>query len=106
VSDLRRNGASQPALLRSDLQAVRRPRYGCSGRRVEISNADTWSGVRIDFGDTQLPEDTPLFVNGIECQAREAHLGGIVIQPVAAWDESRRLIEERRQVLLQSWKEG
>jgi ADP-ribosyl-[dinitrogen reductase] hydrolase len=67
------------------------------GRPVNVSNEDIWRGVRVKSGDTVLPKDTRLFINGIECQAREAHFGGIVIQPVAAWEERKRQIAQRRE---------
>lgn len=35
-----------------------------------------------------LNEDAPVFVDGIACWAREAHFGGIVVQPVAGWLKS------------------
>jgi hypothetical protein len=44
-----------------------------------VSNAEIWSGVKIKAGDLELPKDTLLTVNGVECRAREAHFGGIVI---------------------------
>jgi hypothetical protein len=72
-----------------------------TGQKVDVSNADIWSGVRIDMSGKILAEDTALFVNGIECQAREARFGGIVIQPVTAWQEYERQIAERRQARMQ-----
>ncbi len=38
----------------------------------------------IEVDGTDLPEETPVFVRGIECRAQEARFGGIVIQPVEA----------------------
>ena len=60
-----------------------------AGRKVELANEDLWGGVRISVGDTVLSKDAKLFVNGIECRAREARFGGVVVQPVEAWERSR-----------------
>lgn len=61
-----------------------------SGRAVQVSNSDMWSGVEIRASQSTLPKDTRLFVNGIECRAREARFGGIVVQPLAAWGPRKR----------------
>lgn len=75
-----------------------------SGQKVDVSNADNWSGVRINGAGKTVPEESTLVVNGIKCQAREAHFGGIVIQPVAAWQEYERQIAERRKALMEVWE--
>jgi hypothetical protein len=33
-------------------------------------------------------EKLPLFVKGVECRAREHRFGGVVVQPLEAWDEA------------------
>jgi hypothetical protein len=46
-------------------------------------------GVLITSGDTVKrgaeAENAALFVNGVVCRAKEAHFGGVVVQPLCAW---------------------
>src|SRR5215208_1847797 len=58
----------------------------CAGRPVELSNETILgTGVRIENSDGRLPDNASLFAHGLECRAREAHSGGIVVQPAEAW---------------------
>lgn len=46
--------------------------------------------IRTSAGTAKSPdaETLPLFASGIECRAREHRFGGVVVQPVQAWDEA------------------
>lgn len=68
----------------------------CQGRLLD------WAGRPVDLANTSLPgagiqvsnrddvfidDDTPIFIDGIACWAREAHPDGVVVQPIAGWLE-------------------
>jgi hypothetical protein len=72
----------------------RYPRYVCvvcvasaeskDGQPVEAVNAEAWSGIELCLRDSGQPIDGDrLYIQGVECVAREAHFGGVVIQPIA-----------------------
>jgi hypothetical protein len=44
--------------------------------------------IRTATGRLTSPEaeKTPLFARGIECRAQEHRFGGVVVQPLEAWD--------------------
>jgi hypothetical protein len=74
----------------------RYPRYLCracaakvedeSGRRLEITNANSEDGIRVAYADTGEERiSRECFVQGIRCWAREAHMGGVVVQ---AYDDA------------------
>jgi hypothetical protein len=59
-----------------------------NGDAVELSNVDISGGlaIRTSDGATALePEMMPLFCQGVECRAREYRFGGVVVQPLEAW---------------------
>lgn len=69
----------------------RYPRYLCrecaskvadeTGRRLEITNANSADGIRIVYANTNEERiSRECFVLGVRCWAREAHMGGVVIQ--------------------------
>lgn len=62
------------------------------GRAVTLLNTDPLGyGLRIAAGNDVVERtaaDTlPLFCDGVECRAREARFGGVVVQPRAAWKD-------------------
>lgn len=56
----------------------------CAGRPLRFYNESMSGGIYGVFADTseQAPETT-CFIHGVECQAQEARMGGIVIIPKA-----------------------
>jgi hypothetical protein len=51
-----------------------------TGRALRFSNANTSSGVVANYADTGALRDSQVcFVDGVRCQVREAHFGGIVV---------------------------
>lgn len=56
-------------------------------RPVDITNTSfLGTGIQVSNGeDVVANDDTPIFVDGIACWAREARFGGVVVQPVAGW---------------------
>ena len=62
------------------------------GRTVALFNTDPLGhGLRIAAGidavEGTAAETLPLFCDGVECRAREARFGGVVVQPRAAWED-------------------
>jgi ADP-ribosyl-[dinitrogen reductase] hydrolase len=59
------------------------------GRPVRLGNTGPLgTGLAIAAGGQTVEdgaEDLPLFAGGVDCRAREAHFGGVVVQPLAAW---------------------
>ena len=52
-----------------------------NGRFIEFF--DVPDGLKARYADTgEAYHDDMVFVDGIECRAREAHFGGVVIQAV------------------------
>lgn len=62
------------------------------GNPVEMFNEGFSGGleIRTATGTVKSPdaEDMALFAGTIECRAREHRFGGVVVQPVHAWDEA------------------
>jgi hypothetical protein len=62
------------------------------GKTVKLYNQSMSGGLLIVSDEAQLmgapAEREPLFIKGIECRAREHRLGGVVLQPVEAWNAS------------------
>ena len=60
-----------------------------SGKSVQLFNEGFSGGLQIVTHAHTLvgsdAENLPLFVNGIECRAREHRFGGVVVQPIDAW---------------------
>lgn len=58
-----------------------------TGRPVRVGNSSfIGTGTEVWNGEESIvDEDTPIFVDGICCWAREVRWGGIAVQPVAAW---------------------
>jgi hypothetical protein len=53
------------------------------GRPVKFYNEDAGGGCIGEYADTKATyEGNIVYVNGIKCEAQEAHFGGIVIKPV------------------------
>lgn len=79
-----RGSISYPAAICRDCEARL---VDWAARPVEVTNTSLLgTGIQVSNGDDVIvDDDTPLFVDGIACWAREARLGGVVVQPVAAW---------------------
>ena len=64
------------------------------GRPVHFTNVspgDALPGMRLRafYPDTAEPYATALCtIDGVECVADEAYMGGVVVQPLSAWRES------------------
>ena len=61
------------------------------GNRVGLFNQDMSGGLVIKALDDEVvvnPEDMPLFCKGLECRATEHRFGGVVLQPLSAWQVS------------------
>jgi predicted amidophosphoribosyltransferase len=82
-----------PGCLQEVRPNSRYPRYVCEtcvrtaagsdGRLVEFTNADNPAGCVGRYSDTgEHYPSVECFVQGIRCHAREAHLGGVVVQAV------------------------
>jgi GTP diphosphokinase / guanosine-3',5'-bis(diphosphate) 3'-diphosphatase len=59
-----------------------------NGNRVELYNQNMSGGLLIKTLENEMvgsPEEMPLFCSGVECRAREHRFGGVVVQPVRAW---------------------
>lgn len=63
------------------------------GNRIELYNESFSGGLRIVAGSTvhtgAEAEALPLFIDRIECRAQEHRFGGVVVQPVQAWNRER-----------------
>jgi hypothetical protein len=62
-----------------------------NGNRVDLFNQGMSGGLIIRTLDDEIiakPEEMPLFCNGVECRAREHRFGGVVVQPLKAWQVS------------------
>lgn len=62
-----------------------------NGHRVELYNQDMSGGLLIKTWQDEAvvnPEEMPLFCKEVECRAREHRFGGVVVQPVQAWQKS------------------
>ncbi len=55
------------------------------GGIAEEGAAPWGTGLIIEVEGEKFPGNTPIYMKGTKCRAREAHLGGIVIQPVEVW---------------------
>lgn len=59
------------------------------GRLVTLANEGFSGGLEITVGSRIIrsprAESFPLYVNGIECRAREYRFGGVVVQPLRVW---------------------
>ncbi|MGA4554914.1 hypothetical protein [Methylorubrum aminovorans] len=66
-----------------------------AGRPVDLANTSLLGvGIQVsNGGDVIVDGDTPIFVDGIACWAREARFSGVVVQPVAAWLKPSSSIE-------------
>ncbi|CAG1772988.1 hypothetical protein BAC2_03363 [uncultured bacterium] len=73
--------------------SARYPRYVCArcaakacsvdGRPLRFFNLSFSGGLGAKYADTDEPYDNSIcYIDGIQCLAGEAHMGGIVIQPV------------------------
>jgi hypothetical protein len=85
-----RNSKRYPAALCRSCEGTL---VGRQGRKITFSAAgsDPWGGdIRIEVEGTTFSGTTSIFSNGIECQAREAHLRGMVVQPLEAWKPKTR----------------
>lgn len=64
-----------------------------AGRPVQLFNEGFSGGLKIvTHTDTLVGSDAekfPLYAKGVECRASEHRFGGIVIQPVDAWNNER-----------------
>ena len=74
-------------------QSPRYPRYLCNncaakaadenGRRLKFYNESFSGGFIAEYADSGEARDSHIcFIDGVKCWADEAHMGGIVIQPV------------------------
>ena len=82
-----------PICQRSVPPSPRYPRYVCTscatrvnskdGRLLKFSNIDMSGGFTGEYHVSGQPYDShECYIDGILCYADEAHLGGIVIQPI------------------------
>jgi hypothetical protein len=82
-----RESPRYPAALCESCQGTVRDR---DGNLVEMFNEGFFGGleIRTAAGALRPPEaeNVPLFAKGIECRAREHRFGGVVVQPLEAWD--------------------
>jgi len=90
LSDLHGTGKrihALPAALCEACQASVRDR---NGHPVEMFNEGLSGGLEIRTATATVTfpeaEMMPLFVDGVECRAREHRFGGVVVQPLEAWD--------------------
>lgn len=88
-----RGSISYPAAICRDCEARLVDR---AGRPIDVANSSLLgAGIQISNGDdVHLDAGTPIFVDEVACWAREARLGGVVVQPVAGWLEPPFLIEK------------
>lgn len=56
--------------------------YNAQGQKVSFFNTSLSGGFVAITADEQESEEHICFINGVQCWAEEAHLGGIVIQPL------------------------
>jgi len=79
-----RGSISYPAAICRDCEARL---VDWAGRPVDITNTSfLGTGIQVSNGeDVIVDDDTPIFIDGIACWAREARFGGVVVQPVAGW---------------------
>lgn len=55
-----------------------------AGRSLRFTNESISGGILASYVDTGEPyEFRQCWIDGVECEAREAKFGGIVFQPVA-----------------------
>ena len=82
-----RGSTRYPAALCERCEARVRDR---AGHPVEMFNEGLSGGleIRTAMATVSSPdaEKLPLFVDGVECRAREHRFGGVVVQPLEAWD--------------------
>jgi len=82
-----RGSTRYPAALCEQCEGFVRDR---DGNAVEMFNEGLSGGleIRTTKGSLKSPdaEKLPLYAKGIECRAREHRFGGVVVQPVEAWD--------------------
>lgn len=73
---------SRPRYLRYVCRPCSQRATDVNGRPVEFFNVDMSGGIEGRYRDSSEPyEDQTCYIDGIECRADEAHMGGIVIQP-------------------------
>lgn len=79
-----RGSISYPAAICRDCEARL---VDWAGQPVDVTSTSfLGTGIQVSNGeDVVVDDDTPIFVDGIECWAREARFGGVVVQPVAGW---------------------
>lgn len=79
-----RGSISYPAAICRDCEASL---VDWAGQPVDVTSTSfLGTGIQISNGeDVVVDDDTPIFVDGIACWAREARFGGVVVQPVAGW---------------------
>lgn len=76
----------------------RYPRYVCNkcylkatdelGRPLRFANVSFSGGFAALYADTHEERDSHVcYIDGIKCWADEAHMGGIVIQPIVDKDQ-------------------
>lgn len=80
----------------SEQKAIPRyPNYVCrscaqnpqdeEGRSLSIVNANTEDGLSITYAATKEERASRIvFIRGVRCRAKDAHFGGVVIQPTEA----------------------
>ncbi len=84
-----RNSKRYPAALCGSCEGLRVDKQG---RKIAFSSGgnDPWGGdILIEVAGSTFPGTTSILSNGNECQAREAHFGGIVVQPLEVWNATR-----------------
>jgi hypothetical protein len=84
-----RKSARYPAALcrscENELVDAQGRKATAQGAKAKPGEAPWGTGLVIEVAGQELPEDTPIYARGVECRAREGHIGGIVVQPVEAW---------------------
>jgi hypothetical protein len=85
-----RNSPRYPAALCETCESTVRDR---DGNLVEMFNQGLTGGLDIRAATNSVTspeaEKMALFAKGIECRAQEHRFGGVVVQPVEAWDAAR-----------------
>ena len=80
-----RGSARYPAALCEPCQASV---VDSNGNRVALFNQGLSGGLEIktlEDASAVNPEEMPLFAKGVECRAQEHRFGGVVVQPLEAW---------------------
>ena len=74
-----RNSPRYPAALCERCVSELVDRQGRPARARNAGEGAFGGGLLIEVDGKNVPEDTPLFARGIECRAKEAYFGGVVI---------------------------